>query len=265
MPDGTDPASTRRTVLITGGSRGIGRATARSFAGPGVTIWLGHSNDAEAATGCERELRDLGAQVIVFDGDLGNIAEVERLLAAVADEHGALDVVVANAGISPFSRLLDVTEEDWDRVMNVNLKGLFFLCQGAGAQMIAQGVAGSMVLVSSLSAKVPGHLQPHYSAAKAAVLSLARSLTCELGPSGVRVNSVLPGNIQTDIYKPRFTDDDAIEAARLVPLGRIGDPAEVAAAIHFLASPSASYISGAELTVDGGSLVAGVPRNPERS
>jgi L-rhamnose 1-dehydrogenase len=250
-------------VLITGGSRGIGRAAARRFAAPGVSIWLAHHHDTEAAADTERELTAAGAEVNTFDGDLGQVAEVDRLLAEIEQRGLALEVLVANAGISPFANVLEVSEADWDRVMNVNLKGLFFLCQRAAEQMMAGGTAGSMVLVSSLSAKVPGRLQPHYSATKAAVLSLARSLTLELAPHGIRVNSVLPGSIQTDIYKPRFTDAEAAAAAELVPLGRIGQPDEVAEAIYFLASPAASYICGAELTIDGGALVAGVPRNPE--
>lgn len=243
----------RRVVLVTGASRGIGRATALRFAAAGCRVGINHFGDEAAARETAEAVATLGGVATVHDADVSSVDAVAAMAAAVVEEHGGIDVLVVNAGICPFAGFFDVTEEVWDRVVDVNLKGAFFCTQTVARHMVDQGGGGSIVAVSSVSASLPSPLQPHYGPTKAGMSMLMRTLAVVLGPHGIRVNTVLPGNIRTDIYRHRFTDAEVEEMSRAgTPLGRIGEPEEVAEAIFYLAGESASYITGAEVLVDGG-------------
>jgi L-rhamnose 1-dehydrogenase len=243
-------------VLITGSTRGIGRSTALRFAAAGDRVVLNHAgDDAEGAQETAKAVEAAGGEARVEVADVASGAAVRAMVERVADRLGGIDVVVANAGICPFADFFEITDELWERVQAVNLGGVFWTLQAAARTMIEQGRGGAIVAVSSVSAVAPGSQQAHYAPTKAGILAVARLLVPLLGPHGIRVNSVLPGNIRSDIYRDRF-DDEFVErvSAETVPLGRIGEAEEVAEVIYFLASPAASYVHGAEVVVDGGML-----------
>ncbi|WP_283134724.1 SDR family NAD(P)-dependent oxidoreductase [Rhizohabitans arisaemae] len=241
-----------RVVLVTGSSRGIGRAVALRFARDGDHVVVNHHGDAEAAARVAREVAELGGTATTVDADAASVAEVREMVDSVVAAHGPVDVLVANAGICPFVPFLEVTEEVYDQVHGVNLKGAFFACQGVAKTLIEHGRPGAIVAVSSVAVYRPGPMQAAYAPTKSGLLSLVRALAVQLAPHGIRVNAVLPGDIRTDIYLGAVTHGQAEEAsARTVPLGRIGRPEEVADVVHYLASPQASYVTGAEILVDG--------------
>lgn len=242
----------RRVVLVTGGSRGIGRATAVRFAAAGDGVAVNHHGDVAAARETAEAVRSAGGTATLHDADVSSVTAVNAMVDDIITEYGRIDVLVVNAGICPFASFFDMTEDLWDRVIDVNLKGAFFCTQAVARHMVDQG-GGSIVAVGSISASSPSPLQSHYGPAKAGLSILMRTLAVVLGPHGIRVNSVLPGNIRTDIYRHRFTDKEVEGMSRATtPLGRIGEPDDVAEAIFYLAGAPASYVTGAELLVDGG-------------
>jgi L-rhamnose 1-dehydrogenase len=245
-------SGSRRVVLVTGASRGIGRATAIRFARDGDVVVVNHPGDDEAAAEVVAAVAEAGGVAMEAGADVSSSAAVEAMVRRVLDEHGRIDVLVNNAGICPHQPFFEITEELFDRVIDVNLKGQF-LCAQAVARSMVERRSGCIVAVSSMSAFVPGELQAHYCASKAGVMMLMRTLSVVLGRHGVRVNSVLPGSIRTDIYLQSY-DHETVEriTEERVPLGRIGLPEDIANAVHYLASDEAAYANGAELLVDGG-------------
>jgi L-rhamnose 1-dehydrogenase len=245
-------SGTQRVVLVTGASRGIGRATAIRFARDGDVVVVNHPGDEEAAAAVVAAVQEAGGTGVAVDADASKAAQVDAMVRRVLDEHGRVDVLVTNAGICPHREFFDITEELFDQVVGVNLKGQF-LCAQAVARSMVERRSGCIVAVSSMSAFVPGELQAHYCASKAGVMMLMRTLSVVLGKQGIRVNSVLPGSIRTDIYLHSY-DHETVErlTAERVPLGRVGQPEDVANAIHWLASDEAAYVNGSELLVDGG-------------
>ena len=193
----------------------------------------------------------IGVEANVADPETG-----KKLVSAAVDAFGKVDVLVSNAGICPFHSFLDMPVETFRQTMEVNLHGAFYVTQAVANQMVKQGNGGSIIAMSSISALVGGGMQTHYTPTKAGVHSLMQSCAIVLGPHGIRCNSVLPGTIATDINKEDLEDPEKREYFhKRIPLGRLGEPDDVAGCVVFLASDLARYVTGAALLVDGGLFV----------
>ncbi|MGF7212507.1 NAD(P)-dependent dehydrogenase (short-subunit alcohol dehydrogenase family) [Skermanella aerolata] len=243
-----------KVCVVTGAAsaRGIGRATAKLFAlYGGRSIILDLSEEQARAAASELGDAHRGIACDVTDKD-ACIAAVER----VVGEFGQIDVLVNNAGITQPLKFMDIAPGNYDAVLDVNLRGTLYMSQAAIPQMRKQR-SGSIVNMSSVSAQRGGGIfgGPHYSAAKAGVLGLGKAMARELGPDGIRVNSVTPGLIQTDITGDKLTDDLKAEIIKGIPLNRLGNAEDVARACLFLASDLSSYITGATIDVNGGMLI----------
>lgn len=237
-----------KIAIITGAARGMGAATARMFAREGATVIVAdvHESDGQAVA------TELGSSSWFHRLDVSVENEWQEFVAIAMARHGRIDVLVNNAGIVHFSLIDQLTEKDFDRVLGVNLKGAFFGIKHVGRVMKAAR-RGAIVNISSVDGTRGANALSAYSASKWAVRGLTRTAALEYGPLGVRVNSVHPGGIDTAMGNPlQLRGDERHADYRLVPLRRIGEPAEVAAASLFLCSDEASYISGAEVLVDGG-------------
>ncbi len=249
---------TGRTALVTGAGsrRGIGRATALALAASGAAVAC-FDLDRTGVRKTADAIRRTGGRALALPGDASRARDVDRAVAAVVKAWGRLDLLVNNAAVATLKPALDLSEAEWDRMMTVNLKGYFLFCRAAGRRMVAQG-AGSIVNISSISATLSGDHKVGYSASKAGINLLTRGLALELGRHGVRVNSVSPGAIATDIVKDARLRAvfSRIPPHERTPLGRAGTGADVAPAVVFLASEHAAFITGADLLVDGG-LTAG--------
>ncbi len=240
----------RKSVIITGASRGIGKACALIFAENGYDLLLCYQSREEEAKAVAREAEAFGVRAKVFQMNMESLSDCRRTVAKAMMEFGGIDALVCNAGISLPVLFTQTTEEEYDRVFSVNTKGVFFLSQAAAKEMISAG-KGAIVNVSSMWGVAGASGEVAYSASKAAVIGLTKALAKELAPSGIRVNCVAPG--VTDTEMNACYDEDAMEAlSERTPLGRIADPREIAEAIFFLASEKASFITGQTLTADGG-------------
>jgi NAD(P)-dependent dehydrogenase (short-subunit alcohol dehydrogenase family) len=243
-----------KTILITGGGSGIGLGTARVLARAGANVVLaGRSADRlEAAV---KEL-DAGDRVLAVPADVSSVADLDRVIGQARDTFGTLHGVFANAGTGVSARPADIDEATFDQVIGTNLKGVFFTVQRA-VPLMTEG--GSVVLNASWTLYRGMGVAALYSASKAAVLNLARTLAADLAGAGIRVNAVTPGHIVTDMFNAITGSDEVREFFRSqVTLGRIGQPSDVGEAVAFLLSPRSSYITGTELVVDGG-LINCVP------
>ena len=240
----------RKSVIITGASRGIGKACALIFAENGYDLLLCYQSREEEAKAVAREAEAFGVRAKVFQMNMESLSDCRRTVAKAMMEFGGIDALVCNAGISLPVLFTQTTEEEYDRVFSVNTKGIFFLSQAAAKEMISAG-KGAIVNVSSMWGVAGASGEVAYSASKAAVIGLTKALAKELAPSGIRVNCVAPG--VTDTEMNACYDEDAMDAlSERTPLGRIADPREIAEAIFFLASEKASFITGQTLTADGG-------------
>jgi 3-oxoacyl-[acyl-carrier protein] reductase len=237
-------------VLISGGTRGIGRATARRFLEEGSRVFVGGRDDAELDETLA-ELSPLGT-IDGLVGDVANEGHVERLVGAAEAAIGGLDVLIANAGIARKEPFLAITPEAWDRVIAVNLRGMFLVAQAAARRMVARG-GGAIVLMASTNGLGGERDFAHYNASKGGVVLLTKTMALELGPKGIRVNCLCPGFIDTPLNMDLANEAAMREYERTkVPLGRRGRADEVASAYAFLASDEASFVHGAALVVDGG-------------
>ncbi|MEA1673217.1 SDR family NAD(P)-dependent oxidoreductase [Nitrospirillum sp. BR 11163] len=245
-----------KTVLITGGSQGIGRAAAIESARAGADVAINYLGDEGEAAAVVDAITALGRRVLAVRSDVADPDAAPAFVQAAVEAFGGVDVFVSNAGICPFHAFLDMPVEVLERTMRVNLHGAYFMVQAAARRMVEQGRGGSIIAVSSISALVGGEYQTHYTPTKAGVHSLMQSCAIALGRHGIRCNSVLPGTIQTAINKDDLADPEkrARMAAR-IPLGRLGVPEDLAGPIVFLASDMARYVTGAALLVDGGAFV----------
>ena len=246
-----------KTVLITGASSGIGRAAAIAAARHGADVALNYLGDPAGAESAVREIEALGRRALAVPGDVADPATATAFVAAATEALGRVDVFVNNAGICPFHAFLDMPPDVLERTLRVNLHGAYYMVQAAANQMVRQGKGGAIVAVSSISALVGGEFQTHYTPTKAGVHSLMQSAAIALGRHGIRCNSVMPGTILTEINRADLGGDDGKRAAMKarVPLGRLGEPEDLAGPIVFLASDLARYVTGAALLVDGGMFV----------
>ncbi len=245
-----------KTVLVTGGSTGIGRAAAIGAAEAGAAVAINYHSRDEDAAAVVAAIEAKGRRGLAVKGDVADPATAADFVARAVEAFGKVDVMVSNAGICPFHAFLDMPVETVQRTMQVNLLGGYFMCQAAARQMVAQGQGGAIVAVSSISALVGGEYQTHYTPTKAGLHSLMQSAAIALGRHGIRCNSVLPGTILTEINKDDLADPEKRRYMEgRVPLGRLGQPEDLAGPIVFLASDMAAYVTGAALLVDGGAFV----------
>src|SRR5580700_1907063 len=245
-----------KTVLITGASRGIGRGTALECARQGADLALNWYRDRDGIDETLAEVRALGRRVVEIECDVAERSSAARFIGKAVKELGHVDVFVSNAGICPFHAFLDTPQEMFERTLAVNLGGAYYMTQAAANRMKDQGQGGSIIAISSISALVGGGMQAHYTPTKAGVHSLMQSCAIALGPYGIRCNSVLPGAILTDLNRDDLLDPEKLESFnKRIPIGRLGEPADVADCVVFLASDMARYVTGAALLVDGGMFV----------
>lgn len=242
-----------KTVWITGGSRGIGAACVRVFAHAGWQVGFGYLRAKDEARMLESELREAGFSVCAVRGDMTVRAEVERCARELAAHFGEIHALVCNAGIAQQKMFCDLTDEDWDKMFGTNVKSAFYAIQSVLPGMVHRK-AGSIVTVSSVWGVTGASCESHYAASKAALIGLTKSLAQELGPSGIRVNCVAPGVIDTDMNR-RHGAETLAGLAEETPLCRIGQPEEVAQSILFLTERSASFVTGQVLGVTGGFAV----------
>ena len=239
-----------RVALVTGGARGIGRATAVALAGAGADVAINYQRSREAAEALANELCSLGVRTAPVQGDVAEPDQVRAMVDQAEEALGPINILVNNAGITRDGLVLRMSEEDFDAVIATSLRGAF-LCSKAVARGMMKARAGSIINVSSVIGRRGNAGQANYAAAKAGLIGLTKSLARELGPRGVRVNAVAPGYVITDMTA-ELSDNMKEQILNNTPLGRLATPEDVAGVIAFLASPAAAYITGAVIPIDGG-------------
>ncbi|KAF2090939.1 short-chain dehydrogenase [Saccharata proteae CBS 121410] len=248
-------------AAITGGATGIGRAIALEYLKQGAKVAVNHLGDEqsnEQFKSMEAEANSIrdGLNLIAVPGDISKPETATNFVQETVSAFGKLDVFVSNAGVCKFADFLELDPEHWQFTLQTNLGGAFYATQAAARQFVQQGNGGSIIGISSISALVGGAQQTHYTPTKAGILSLMQSCACALGKHNVRCNALLPGTIKTQLNE----EDLADEAKRRymegrIPLGRTGEPADLAGPAVFLASDLSKYVTGAQLLVDGGLFV----------
>jgi NAD(P)-dependent dehydrogenase (short-subunit alcohol dehydrogenase family) len=243
-----------KVALVTGASQGIGRGIALALASEGADIVVNCDRNVEGAEQVAGEIRGLGRRAQVIRADVSQRTQVKAMISLALNSMAKLDILVNNAGLIAPAPMLELAEADWDRVMDVNLKGAFLCCQAVGQHM-AQRRSGAIVNVASIAAHMPEVNAGAYTPSKAGVVALTRLLAIEWARYGVRVNALSPGPVMTDMQRSAYPTEELLAARNnAVPMNRHGTPQEIGQAAVFLASDDASYMTGAELHIDGGSL-----------
>jgi NAD(P)-dependent dehydrogenase (short-subunit alcohol dehydrogenase family) len=244
-----------RTALVTGAAQGIGLACAQALAAEGAAVVLADLNE-RAGADAARDISASGARCAFTPCDVSRKASVDAAIAFAVERFGALDILVANAGVVHAAEFLDLAEADFDRVLGVNLKGVFLAGQAAARQMVKQGRGGAIVNMSSVNAVLAIPNQVPYVVSKGGINQLTRVMALALAPHAIRVNAVGPGTILTELARTAVLGNREAERKILArtPLGRLGDPQEVARVVVFLASDDASYVTGQTIYPDGGRL-----------
>ena len=243
----------KKTVLITGASRGIGRATAKLFAKSGYNVLINYNKSEKEAYELYNSLKDKGYSVSIFKADISNKFEVNLMINHCIGVFGKIDVLVNNAGITQSKLFTDITYEDWKEMMYINLNGIFYTTQKALQYMIPE-MSGKIINISSIWGMVGGSFEVHYSTSKAAIIGMSKALAKELGPSNIQVNVIAPGVIQTDMLND--IDEDIIDTLREeTPLMRLGTPEDIANCVLFLASEKSNFITGQVISPNGGFVI----------
>lgn len=245
-----------KAALVTGGSEGIGAAIVRRLASEGASVTLDYHTHDRDANAIAQELQAKGAKVLVVQADVGNVASVRNLVQRTVAAFGRIDILINNAGIEMPTPFDQVTEQQWDAQLGVDLKGAYFAAQEAARQMVARGIAGVIVNVSSVHEELPMVGNSVYSSAKGGLRMMTRTLAAELAKQHIRIVNVGPGAVATPINAATLANPELkAELLKEIPLGRVGTPGDIAEAVAWLASDEASYITGTTLFVDGGLMV----------
>ncbi|HBV85816.1 3-oxoacyl-[acyl-carrier-protein] reductase [Desulfosporosinus sp.] len=237
-------------AIVTGSGRGIGRAIALELAAAGVKVVVNYAGRSDKAEETLELIRGAGGEGVVVQADVSQQTDVDRLVRTTLEQFGRIDILVNNAGITRDTLLLRMKEDDWDAVMATNLKGVF-LCTKAVSKGMLKQRSGVIVNISSVVGLSGNAGQANYAAAKAGIIGFTKSIAKEFASRGIRVNAVAPGYISTDMTGT-LSEGTQNDILRAIPLGRIGNPDDIAKVVRFLVSPEASYITGQTLSVDGG-------------
>lgn len=238
-------------AIVTGASRGIGAAVAVELAKLGYKVVVNFNNSESKAIDVLKTIKSNGGDGMIFKADVSNRNEVDEMISAALKEYGKISVLVNNAGVAQQKLFTDISQNDWAKMVNVNLGGAFNCCQSVLPSMIHHK-SGKIINVSSIWGTEGASCEVHYSAVKAGIIGLTKALAKEVAPSGITVNCVAPGCIMTDMLIQDCDEETINQLAEETPLGRIGTPFDVAKAIAFLASEKADFITGQVLGVDGG-------------
>ncbi len=242
-----------QVAIITGASRGIGRAAALALAAEGAAVVVNYASSAAAAEQVLAEIRQLGSDGMALQADVGQADQVEALFAAVMEKYGRVDLLVNNAGIARDTLLLRMKLEDWQAVIDLNLTGVF-LCTRAASKIMLKQRSGRIINITSVVGEIGNAGQANYSAAKAGVIGFTKTVARELASRGITVNAVAPGFIATDMTANLKQGEEILKQ---IPLGRYGQPEDVAGVIRFLAAdPAAAYMTGQVINIDGGMVMA---------
>lgn len=242
-----------RVAIVTGGARGIGKAIGTALAKEGVDIVVADI-DLPTAEETARAIEALGVEALALRVDVADRESVQRMVEAVLKRFGRIDILVNNAGICPLRPFEEISEEEWDRVLDVNLKGAF-LCSQAVVKVLRRNGWGRIINIASVAGKIGGvKVGAHYAASKGGMIALTLCLARQYAPYGITVNAIAPATVATDMIKS-WPEEDKRELVASIPLGRLGQPEDVAAAVVFLASDAASFITGEVLDVNGGFLM----------
>lgn len=242
-----------RVALVTGGSRGIGRAIAQSLASTGATVVVNYRGNQVAADETVASIEAAGGKAVAIQADVANAEDVDRLFKDVLERFGRIDILVNNAGITRDTLMLRMKDEDWDAVMDTNLRGLF-LCTRAALRPMTRARWGRIINITSVVGLMGNAGQANYAAAKAGIIGFSKSVAREIGSRSITVNAVAPGFIDTELTA--VLSADMREAlVKQIPLGRLGTPEDVAGVVTFLASEYAAYITGQTFNSDGGMVM----------
>lgn len=242
-----------KTVLITGGSRGIGRSIALSFAGEGANVIINYAKDDERAMNVIKEIEEYGVKALAFKANISEVEEVNKMIDEIKRKFDGIDILINNAGITRDGLFIGMKEKDWDEVININLKGAF-LCTKAVIRGMIKQKYGKIINISSVVGVIGNPGQANYSASKAGIIGFTKSIAKEVASRNITVNAIAPGFIETDMTKklPESIKESMIET---VPMKKYGRPEDVANLAIFLSSDKAGYITGQVIHVDGGMVM----------
>jgi glucose 1-dehydrogenase len=247
-----------KVAIVTGGNTGIGKAVVLALAEQGASVVIDYVSNPQATEDLERKIADLGAAATAVEADVSKVEDLQRMIDTAISAYGRLDVMVNNAGIETRTSVLDTTEDQYDKVLAINLKSAFFGTQLAAKQMIAQGGGGRIINMTSVHEDWPMAGNTAYCLSKGGMRMLTRTAGVELGPHNICVVGVGPGAVDTPINAQTVADPAALAALnKSIPLGRVAEPEEIASVVAFLAGPGAGYITGTTIFADGGIMQNG--------
>ncbi|MCQ3804851.1 MAG: glucose 1-dehydrogenase [bacterium] len=246
-----------KVAIVTGSSRSIGRAIALGYGREGAKVVVNYHSDSEAAQSAVAEIERMGSEAIAVRADTSSSSDVSALVATAVDRFGRIDILVNNAGILIRTPFLEIEESEWDRILEVNLKGFFLCSQAAAKAMVRQGGGGVIINMSSAGDTLAGQNLTHYCVAKGGVRMLTRQLAFELAPHKIRANAIAPGLIETDLNRADLAEPEFRKyRLSMIPLGIIGVPEDIVGAAVFLASEDSRMATGATIYLDAGQTIA---------